>query len=87
MFRTCNDGSFLCCNGCAGIARSTTGPRLEPAPTAREAPTLDEAAVERVDGGRVVAQAAGWPGELPIREEVLQTGVSFGEVRIPFQVE
>lgn len=61
-------GSILLGAGC--------GPAdLKPAPTANEVARLDEAAVDRVRGVKVIAQADEWPGPLPIRNEVMPVRV------------
>lgn len=51
----------------AGCATTTD---LEPAPGANEVADLEDAAVSRVNGVQVLAQADTWPGTAPISQEV-----------------
>ncbi|QBQ54355.1 hypothetical protein [Nitrosococcus wardiae] len=57
-------GMGLLAAGCTPMAD------LTPAPAANEVARLQEAAIDRVNGVRLIAQANEWPGPQPIREEV-----------------
>lgn len=51
-------------------ACSAPGTELAPAPQADESTSLSEAAVDRVEGVRMVAQSQAWPGVTEIKREV-----------------
>lgn len=57
-------GNMLLIVGCTSTAD------LKPAPAADEVARLEEAAVDQVNGVRMIAQADEWPGPQPIRNEV-----------------
>ncbi|QBQ54018.1 hypothetical protein [Nitrosococcus wardiae] len=56
--------------GCATMADLEPTADLQPAPAANEMARLEEAAVDRVKGVCIIAQAHQWPGPQPIRNEV-----------------